>query len=76
LRELDVDYSWPWPPNAAFPRTYSLGRIAPSPLNIATALHAEAMEAVSLDATPPGKLRTFCSVVFLATRLMLLAKIF
>jgi hypothetical protein len=27
----------------AFPGTYPLGRIAPAPLNIATALHAEAM---------------------------------
>ena len=32
----------------AFPRTYPLDRIAPAPLNFATALLAEAMQAVSL----------------------------
>src|SRR5262245_55153864 len=40
---------------AAFPRTRPLDRIAPAPLNIATALHAEAIRGVSLDARPPGK---------------------
>ena len=40
--------------HAAFPGTYPLDRITPAPLNIATALHAEVMQALSLSSAGVG----------------------